>query len=315
METLLRALITTAYGQDSIFLGRLLRSKGYEVLVLNHRAGKPFNFGHFDSFVNLDITRTDQIAELISAYKPLEVYNLAALSSVAYSWGNPDLVKEVNGLAVERLLSRLEDPIIEKVKFFQAGSTDMVGKKIVESRESEFNPWSPYGKSKEIARQAVVNARTKRGLWAVNAILTNHDSEYRPEGFVIPQIANQLIEVLKGKRDQVDLQNPLVTRDWGHAEDIMEAAWKMMQNPEPIDLTLGTGLSLSLKELVDKCSFKLKISPEVTQTSTPSVRKTDFDSVQINALEAQLFLNWTPRRTGEETLLSIIEHKLTALHN
>ena len=83
-----------------------------------------------------------------------------------------------------------------------------------------------------------------------------------------------------------------------------------MQNPEPVDLTLGTGLSLSLKDLVDKCSFKLKISPEVKQTAVPFIRTNDFDSIQINALEAQLFLNWTPRRTGEETLLSIIEHKL-----
>jgi GDP-D-mannose dehydratase len=95
----------------------------------------------------------------------------------------------------------------------------------------------------------------------------------------------------------------------------MEAAWKMMQNPEPDDFTLGTGLSLSLKELVDKCSFKLNISPEVTQIADSSVRKTDFDSIRINALEAQLFLNWTPRRAGEETLLSIIEHKLTAFDN
>jgi GDPmannose 4,6-dehydratase len=314
VETLLRALITTAYGQDSIFLGRLLRSKGYKVLVLNHREGAPFNYGHFDGFVNLDITRTDQIVELISAYKPAEVYNLAALSSVAYSWVNPDLVKEVNGFAVERLLSRFKNSNVEKVKFFQAGSTDMVGKKIVESRESEFNPWSPYGKSKEIARQAVVNARTKSGLWAVNAILTNHDSEYRSDGFVIPQIANQLIEVLNGNRDHVDLQNPFVSRDWAHAEDVMEAAWKMMQNTEPVDFTLGTGLSLSLNELVDKCSSKLKISPKVTQSVDSPVRKNDFDSIQINALEAQVSLKWAPRRTGEETLLSIIEHKRIALH-
>ena len=313
MEILLRALLTTAYGQDSIFLGRLLRRKGYEVLVLNHRVGVPINFGHFDNFVNLDVTRTDQIIELISMYKPTEIYNLAALSSVAFSWTNPDRVKEVNGFAVERLLSGIKNSTNEKVKFFQAGSTDMVGKNVVESRESVFKPWSPYGKSKEIARQAVVNARNKRGLWAVNAILTNHDSEYRPDGFVIPKIANQIIEVLNGDRENIELQNPLVTRDWAHAEDIMEAAWKMMQNPEPVDLTLGTGLSLSLKELVDKCSYKLNISPEITQTTTPSVRETDFDSIQIKALEAQRFLNWTPLRTGEKTLLSIIEHKLLHL--
>lgn len=310
-----KALITTAYGQDSIFLGRLLRSKGYKVLVLNHRNSAPMNFGHFDNFVDLDLTITDQLVQLIEDFQPSEIYNLAAVSSVAYSWINPALVNEVNGLAVERLMSKLRPSNKQVIKFFQPGSTDMVGKNIVESRESEFTPWSPYGKSKEIARQAVVKARTKGDLWAVNAILTNHDSEHRQDGFVIPKIANQIIEVLNGKREQVELQNPLVSRDWAHAEDIMEAAWKMMQNPEPEDLTLGTGLSLSLKELVDKCAFKLKISPEVTQTSDSSVRKTDFESIQINALEAQLFLNWTPRRTGEETLLSIIEHKLTALHN
>lgn len=310
METMSRALITTAYGQDSIFLGRLLRRKGYEVLVLNHRNSAPVDFGHFDSFVDLDVTRTDQLVDLIADFQPNEIYNLAAVSSVAYSWINPVIVNEVNGLAIERLVSRLRPSDKQIIKFFQPGSTDMVGKKIVESRESEFNPWSPYGKSKEIARQAVVNARTKGDLWAVNGILTNHDSEYRQDGFVIPKIANQIIEVLNGNREHVELQNPLVTRDWAHADDIMEAAWRMMQNPEPEDFALGTGLSLSLKELVEKCCFKLKISPEVKQSAAPSVRKTDFDSIQINALEAQLFLNWTPRLRGEETLLAIIEHKL-----
>jgi GDPmannose 4,6-dehydratase len=307
---MLKALITTAYGQDSIFLGRLLRSKGYEVLVLNHRADAPFNYGHFDNSVDLDITCTDQIIEVISAFKPIEIYNLAALSSVAYSWTNPDRVKEVNGLAVERLLLKIAFSIKGEIKFFQAGSTDMVGKQIIESRETEFKPWSPYGESKEIARNAVLNARSKGNIWAVNAILTNHDSEFRKDSFVIPKIANQMIEVLNGDRANIELQNPLVKRDWAHAEDIMEAAWIMMQNPEPEDLSLGTGLSLSLKDLVDKCSLRLKISPEVIQTVASSVRKTDIDSVQINALEAQLLLNWTPRRTGEETLLSIIKHKL-----
>ena len=313
VERILKALITTAHGQDSIYLGRLLRSKGYEVLVLNHRTGAPVNYGHFDKFVNLDITCTDQVVELISRYKPLEVYNLAALSSVAYSWTNPARVKEVNGFAVERLLSKIEYSIKGEVKFFQAGSTDMVGKQLIESREFEFNPWSPYGESKVIARNAVLKARSKGSIWAVNAILTNHDSEFRQDSFVIPKIANQLIEVLNGKRVNIELQNPFVTRDWAHAEDIMEGAWKMMQNPEPEDLTLGTGLSLSLKELINKCSLQLEIAPKVEETITQDARSRDFASVHVKALDAQLALNWTPFRRGEATLLSIVRHKLEAL--
>jgi GDPmannose 4,6-dehydratase len=310
METMPKALITTAYGQDSIFLGRLLRSKGYEVLVLNHRVGAPINYGHYNNFVDLDITRTDQIVELILEYKPTEIYNLAALSSVAYSWANPSRVKEVNGLAVERLLLKIGNSPKGEMKFFQAGSTDMVGKHIIESRETEFKPWSPYGESKEIARNAVVNARAKGNVWALNAILTNHDSEFRQDSFVIPKIANQMIEVLNGEREDIELQNPLITRDWAHAEDIMEAAWRMMQNSEPTDLTLGTGVSLSLKELVEKCSVKLRIAPDVRQTELLVERAVDFNSIQIRADDAQLFLKWKPRRTGEETLLAIIEHKL-----
>ena len=305
-----KALITTAYGQDSIFLGRLLRSKGYEVLVMNHRTAAPINFGHFDNCIDLDITRTDQIIEVISAFKPTEIYNLAALSSVAFSWTNSDRVKEVNGFAVERLLSRIGHSTNGKVKFFQAGSTDMVGNQIIESRESKFNPWSPYGESKEIARNAVLNARSKGDIWAVNGILTNHDSEFRQDSFVIPKIANQMIEVLNGERENIELQNPLITRDWAHAEDIMEAAWRMMQNHEPDDLTLATGTSLSLKELVEKCSVKLRITPGVKQTENPVERAADFESIEIRAADAHRALKWKPRRTGEDTLLAIIYHKL-----
>lgn len=305
-----KALITTAYGQDSIFLGRLLRSKGYKVLVLNHRTGAPINFGHFNNYIDLDITCTDQIIQVISDFKPTEIYNLAALSSVAFSWKNSDRVKEVNGLAVERLLSGIRISTNVKAKFFQAGSTDMVGNQIIESRESKFNPWSPYGESKEIARTAVLNARSKGDIWAVNGILTNHDSEFRKDSFVIPKIANQMIEVLKGERENIELQNPLITRDWAHAEDIMEAAWRMMQNPEPEDLTLATGMSLSLKELVEKCSVKLRIAPGVKQTEYSVERAADFESIQIRATDAHFALKWKPRRTGEDTLLAIIDHKL-----
>lgn len=305
-----KALITTAYGQDSIFLGRLLRRKGYEVLVLNHRRSAPIDFGHYDKCINLDITSTDQIIELISTYQPTEIYNLAALSSVAFSWTHSDRVKEVNGLAIERLLSRIGNSTHGKVKFFQAGSTDMVGNQIIESRETKFNPWSPYGESKEIARNAVLKARSNGDIWAVNAILTNHDSEFRQDSFVIPKIANQMIEVLKGKRENIELQNPFITRDWAHAEDIMEAAWRMMQNPEPEDLTLATGMSLSLKELVEKCSAKLRIAPGVKQTEHSVERAADFESIQIRAADAHFALRWKPRRTGEDTLLAIIDHKL-----
>jgi GDPmannose 4,6-dehydratase len=305
-----KALITTAYGQDSIYLGRLLREKGYEVLVLNHRKTLPHDFNHYDKSVNTDITNTESVLSVIEEFCPEEIYNLAAVSSVASSWQNPSLALEVNGNAVARLVSAIaKQSNGQTYKFFQAGSTDMVGKSLISSKDNEFYPWSPYGHSKEIARQAVLSAREDQGLWCVNGILTNHDSRYRAKTFVIPIIAKQMIEIQKGERKAIQLENPLIGRDWAHAKDIMEGAWKMMQQVDPRDLVLATGVSYTLTELIEQCSSTLKMEFNIEQTQSGSTRKSDFTSIKVDAGFAQEILQWRPEYFGASTLLSLLQDK------
>jgi GDPmannose 4,6-dehydratase len=306
-----KALITTAYGQDSIYLGRLLRSNGYEVLVLNHKNNPPDNHGHFDQVATLSFTQTSEVLGVIETFKPSEIYNLAAISSVAESWKVPSLAMEVNGRSVERLLDGLlNSRNATHLKFFQAGSTDMVGKEIISSNESDFSPWSPYGESKDYARRAVVAAREQSGLWAINGILTNHDSRFRKRTFVIPLIANQIVDVIQGRRGAVVLENPLISRDWAHAEDIMAGAWKMIQALNPIDLTLATGTSLSLQDLVKKCSefFNLDLPIEIQKSHHP--RKSDFTSICVEATKAQDLIGWSPKFVGASTLIELVQIRI-----
>lgn len=308
MPDVRKALITTAHGQDSIYLGRLLREKGYEVLVLNHRKTLPLDFNHYDKSVNVDITNTDSVLTIIKQFCPEEIYNLAAVSSVASSWQNPSLSLEVNGNAVARLVSAIARQSNGRdYKFFQAGSTDMVGKSLISSKDKEFSPWSPYGHAKEIARQAVLSARENQGFWCVNGILTNHDSRYRSNTFVIPIIAKQIKEIQKGERKAIQLENPLIGRDWAHAKDIMKGAWKMMQQADPRDLVLATGVSHTLTELIEQCSSTLKMELKIEQIQSGITRKSDFTSIKVDAGFAHEILQWRPEFFGASTLLSLLQ--------
>jgi GDPmannose 4,6-dehydratase len=300
-------MLTTAYGQDAIYLGRLLKKEGIEVLVLNHKSSVPQNFGHFDYVSNLSFIQTSDLLDKIKDYNPQEIYNLAAISSVAASWQNPSLAMEVNGFAVERLVNGLsKDKGTSHIKFFQAGSTDMVGKEIIGSEESDFSPWSPYGESKEYARRAVRFSRDQFGLWAVNGILTNHDSNYRKKTFVIPLIASQIVAITRGQIKTVNLENPLISRDWAHARDVMNGVRKMMQLSNPIDLTLATGLSMSLAELIEEASKVLNIDLPIQIIENQQSRAVDFTKISVNALPAQQSLNWNPKFTGVDTLIDLV---------
>lgn len=305
-----KALITTAYGQDSIYLGRLLRKKGYEVLALNHRNTLPPNHNHFDISINSDITNTDLVISVIEQFGPHEIYNLAAVSSVASSWQNPRLALEVNGHSVARLIQGITNLSTNQTyRFFQAGSTDMVGKPFISSEEVEFYPWSPYGHSKEIARQAILFARENQGFWGVNGILTNHDSIYRAKSFVIPLVAKQINEILKGERKTIQLENPSIARDWAHAKDIMQGAWSMMQLETPRDLVLATGITCTLNELIEQCSLTLNVPLKVEQLQRVQSRKYDFASINVDAGFAHEVLRWIPEFTGSRTLLSLVQGK------
>lgn len=288
-----------------------MRRQNYLVTVLNHIDAPVQNHGHYDDVRRASIVDSRRIREITEEIRPSLILNLAARSSVAYSWKEPEEVHKVNALAVEQLLLELNKSRFRDYKFFQAGSTDMVGKSRISSDENSFSPWSPYGNSKVYAWNATKYARDEFGIWAVNGILTNHDSRFRDESFVIPMIAGQIFEIMKGERSFIEIRDPEINRDWAHAFDMVTGIFQLVQQDLPFDWVLATGESKSLRELVRECEKYFNCVLPIKKDASISTRIADFPSVTINARQAQDALSWYPKYLGAQTIISLVESKLS----
>ena len=224
-----RALITGITGQDGLYLSELLLSKGYEV------------FG---------LIRALEVAQ------PDEVYNLGAISFVAYSWENALLTSEVTGKGVLNILEAVrlytkDDP--SKVRFYQASSSEMFGKvQEVPQRESTLLwPRSPYGVAKVFGHYMTINYRESYGMHASSGILFNHESPRRGPEFVTRKVSQAVARIKLGLQGGITLGNLDAKRDWGFAGDYVEAMWRMLQQPEADDYVVATGETHSIRELLD----------------------------------------------------------------
>ncbi|WP_164519683.1 GDP-mannose 4,6-dehydratase [Nocardioides ferulae] len=245
------ALVTGVAGQDGVLLARHLRGLGRRVVgTVRPGAGE---FAAMRCYldgvvgVDLDVRDTDGFAAVLADVRPDEVYNLAGFSSVGASWDQPDLVMEVNGAAVERMLSAIvahQAATGREVRFFQASSAEELGSAA----------GSPYARSKARARAAVVDARERHGLFACAATLFNHESPLRAPRFVTRKITRAAAEIALGRRSSLALGNLAVTRDWGAAREYVAAMAAMLALDEPADLTLATGVPHTLEDLL-VCAF------------------------------------------------------------
>jgi GDPmannose 4,6-dehydratase len=241
------ALVTGVTGQDGVYLARHLLAKGRRVVGTvrpGTAATDPMTL-YVDgvTVVEHDLRDTDGLRELLMRHRPAEVYNLASLSSVGASWGQPELVAEVNGYAVARALDALvayRDATSVDVRFFQASSAEELGEAAA----------SPYALAKAHAREAVLAARETHELFACAAILHNHESPLRGAGFVTRKITRAAAEIGLGRRDRLTLGNLEVTRDWGAASDYVCAMRLMLEIDEPTDLVIGTGVAHTLGQLL-----------------------------------------------------------------
>lgn len=254
------ALITGVGGQDGVYLARSLRSRGYQVVGTVPPAGlRPLRLApylHGVEIVEVDVSDGESMCRLLLDHRPVEVYNLAAMSSVATSWTVAERVAEVNGVAVLRLMEsvlRYREIAGEAPRVFQASSSEVFDSATAPpfDEHSPHRPRSPYGAAKSFADHVVAGYRESYGLFACSGILFNHESPLRPASFVTRKIARAAAEISQGVHRRLALGNLDVRRDWGAASDFVEAMWLMLQQPVAADYVIATGAVSSLRDVVE----------------------------------------------------------------
>lgn len=255
------ALVTGITGQDGAYLARLLQKKGYDVHGLRQPVAVP-DTQRLDFLPGLDSGKltlhyadmhdTCSLAGLIREVTPDETYNLAAQSHVHVSFKVPDQTLQVNGAGTLRLLEAIRHAgLAEKTKFFQASTSELFGDSPAPQDESTaMRPRSPYAAAKLYAYHLVRIYREAYGMFACNGIMFNHESPLRGEDFVTRKIARNVAEIAMGRRDTLTLGNLDACRDWSHAADIMEGAWRILQHHEPDDFVLASGQAHSVRDFV-----------------------------------------------------------------
>lgn len=258
-----RALITGITGQDGSYLAEFLLAKGYEVHGIIRRSSS-FNTDRIDHIyqdphekdVKLrlhygDLTDGSNLHRILEKSQPDEIYNLGAQSHVRVSFDLPEYTADADGLGTLRLLDTIRDTGF-KVKFYQAGSSEMFGSSLPpQNEQSIFHPRSPYACAKVFAHHTCVNYREAYNMFVCNGILFNHESPRRGGTFVTKKVTRGLVDIKLGKQETLFLGNLDAKRDWGYAKEYVEAMWLMLQQEKPDDFVIATGESHSVRELVE----------------------------------------------------------------
>jgi len=270
-----KALITGVTGQDGSYLAELLLKKGYEVHGIKRRASS-FNTQRVDHLYQDphvedkhfvlhygDLTDTSNLTRILQEVQPDEVYNLGAQSHVAVSFESPEYTADVDGLGTLRLLESIRLLGMEKkVKFYQASTSELFGEvqEIPQKETTPFYPRSPYAVAKMYAYWIVVNYRESYGMYACNGILFNHESPRRGETFVTRKITRGLANIAQGLESCLYMGNMDALRDWGHAKDYVRMQWMMLQQDEPDDFVIATGVQYSVRQFIEWSAGELGIS-------------------------------------------------------
>ena len=269
-----KALVTGITGQDGSYLAELLISKGYEVHGVKRRASS-FNTSRIDHLYEEphkrnrglhlhygDLTDSTSLMRILEEINPDEIYNLGAQTHVGVSFDSPEYTGNVNGLGTLRLLEGIRFlGLTDHCRFYQASTSELFGltKDGKQSEETAFRPRSPYAVAKLYAHWITVNYREAYGLFACNGILFNHESERRGETFVTRKITRALARIFYGLESCLYLGNLDAQRDWGHARDFVEMQWLMLQQEEPFDYVIATGVQCSVREFLECAASKIGI--------------------------------------------------------
>ena len=297
-----RALITGITGQDGSYLAELLLEQGYEVFGMVRRSSAPnlWRVEHLLDRITLrpaDLLDQLSLLRLIDEVRPHEIYNLAAMSFVPASWDQPMLTGEYNSQGVTRMLDavRRVDP---KIRFYQASSSEMFGKvrEMPQTELTPFYPRSPYGVSKVFAHYITVNYRESYDLFAVSGMLFNHESPRRGLEFVTRKVTDYVARIKLGLADSLPIGNLDAHRDWGFAGDYVRAMWLMLQQDRPDDYVIATGISHSVRDLVQIAFAHVGLDWEKYVRVDPALlRPAEVDHLLGDATKAKTQLGWTPK--------------------
>ncbi len=315
-----RALITGITGQDGLYLSELLLSKGYEVYGLIRGQNNPkrelvATIVPDVRLVTGDLTDFSSLMRALEYARPDEVYNLGAISYVAYSWENALLTSEVTGKGVLNVLEAVrlfagDDPA--RVRFYQASSSEMFGKvQEVPQRETTLLwPRSPYGVAKVFGHYMTINYRESYGMHASSGILFNHESPRRGPEFVTRKVSQAVARISLGVQDSLALGNLDAQRDWGFAGDYVEAMWLMLQQPEASDYVVATGETHSIRDLLDVAFAHVGIddwSGHVSQDPR-FMRPAEVDALIGDATKARTRLGWKPKVAFADLVRMMVDH-------
>jgi GDPmannose 4,6-dehydratase len=315
-----KALITGVTGQDGSYLAELLLSKGYDVVGVVRRTSH-HSYERIEHLLDrievvaADLLDQHSLTVVLQDTRPDEVYNLAAQSYVPTSWTQPVLTGEFTALGVTRILEaiRLVHPT---AKFYQASSSEMFGR-VSETPQREttsFYPRSPYGVAKVYGHWITVNYRESYNLFAVSGILFNHESPRRGIEFVTRKVTDAVARIKLGLAKEVRLGNLDARRDWGFAGDYVEAMWRMLQQPRPQDYVIGTGVTHSVRELVETAFGHVGLDwKSYVKTDPKFVRPAEVDLLQADPSKARRELGWSPRVSFTELVAMMVDADLERL--
>ena len=327
-----RALITGITGQDGSYLAELLLEKGYEVHGMTRRASLPNTerIAHLLDKITLhdgDLSDSSSIIRIMTLVRPDEVYNLAAQSHVQVSFDVPEYSGDVDALGVLRMLEAIRILGMEKTcRFYQASTSELYGKveEVPQRETTPFHPYSPYAVAKQYGFWMVKEYREAYGMFACNGILFNHESERRGETFVTRKITLAAGRIACGLQDHLELGNLDSRRDWGYAKDYVECMWLILQQDEPEDFVIATGVQHTVREFtelafrhvgialewkgegMDEKGYDRKTGKMLVCVNPKWYRPTDVVNLWGDPTKARTKLGWNPQKTSYEELCAIM---------
>ena len=334
-----KALITGITGQDGSFLAEFLLGKGYEVHGITRRSSLA-NTGRIDHLLEKhavtlhdgDLSDSSSLIRIIGEVQPDEIYNLAAQSHVQVSFDVPEYSGDVDALGVLRILEAVRiTGLTKKTKIYQASTSELYGKveEVPQRETTPFHPYSPYAVAKQYGFWIVKEYREAYGMFAVNGILFNHESERRGETFVTRKITLAAARIAQGKQDKLYLGNLSSLRDWGYARDYVECMWLILQHETPEDFVIATGEQHSVREFCQLAFHDVGIELEfvgegmnekgidkatgkvVIEVSPDFYRPTDVVNLWGDPSKAKRELGWNPTKTTFEQLVKImVDHDM-----
>lgn len=314
------ALITGITGQDGVYLAKFLLEKGYKVYGGFRRISTP-NFWRLKAMnlldkitlVSMDLTDQSCMMEIFSKIKFDEVYNLGAQSFVGGSFEHPICTSEIDAIGVLMLLDtiRILNP---KTRFYQASTSEMyglVGKYVPQDENTQFHPRSPYASAKTFAHNIVQNYREAYGLFACSGILFNHESPYRGLEFVTRKITNAIARIKLGLQTELVLGNLQAKRDWGHAQDYVEAMWLMLQQDKPEDFVIASGETRTVKEFARIAFETVGLDyKKYIKTDPKFIRPSEVNLLLGNPAKAKAKLGWKPKISFQALVKEMVEADL-----